>query len=268
MIRLFSQSGSKDVQILDKVIPDEIWSREKKHAIQLLKSRGHQLAADILNNIPFELRKSTNEFNDDFCILYHNSALTHYNKIADESEDKKVKIAYKLIADILKEIGHNIRFIILDIDKRVDKILSVNNPSLEISSAAVQRALKDAQNLIKDCGPASGIDRVHTAFHGYLNAVATRAEITFKENSNLIDMFKLIRTKHPALGAREPRVLEIDRVLRSMAAIVDALNTIRNNASGAHPSPTVLKEPEAMLIINSVNTLLHYIDARLHEPNV
>ena len=60
-----------------------------------------------------------------------------------------------------------------------------------------------------------------------------------------------------------PKAAEIDRVLKSMAAIVDALNPVRNRASGAHPNESVLQEPEAMLVINGVNTLLHYLDARL-----
>lgn len=268
MIRLYSRSGSQEVQILDKIVLDQVWDREKRNAHKLLKSRGYQLASDILKDIPFELRKGTNEFNDDFCVLYYSAPLDRYEAIANEYEEKKVKIAYQSIADILTEIGKRIRFIVLDLDINLSgKVLPVNSPSLEISNDAVQRALADAQNLIQDRGPASGIDRVHTAFHGYLNAVATKAEIQFKENSSIIEMFKLIRTKHPALVARDPRAAEIDHVLKSMSAIVDALNTIRNNASGAHPRQFILMEPEAMLIINSVNTLLHYLDARLCECN-
>lgn len=46
--------------------------------------------------------------------------------------------------------------------------------------------------------------------------------------------------------------------------IVDALNPLRNRASLAHPNESLLAEPEAMLVINSVRTLLHYIDSRVH----
>jgi len=108
---------------------------------------------------------------------------------------------------------------------------------------------------------------VHTAFHGYLKAVATRAGIAFPEDSSVTDLFKLLRAKHPALVVREPRATDIDRVFKSMAAIVDALNPVRNRASGAHPNELVREEPEAMLIMNSVNTLLHYLDARLRESS-
>lgn len=49
----------------------------------------------------------------------------------------------------------------------------------------------------------------------------------------------------------------------SFASAVDALNPIRNNASVAHPNAALLAEPEAMLVINSVRTLLHYLDSKI-----
>ena len=59
-----------------------------------------------------------------------------------------------------------------------------------------------------------------------------------------------------------------DRVYKSMAVIVDALNPVRNRASGDHPKELVLEEPEAMPIVNTMNTLLHYLDARLRRSSV
>ena len=84
-------------------------------------------------------------------------------------------------------------------------------------------------------------------------------------DAGVTDLFKVLRSQHPALVAREPRAAEIDRILRSMAAIIDALNPVRNRASAAHPNELVLQDAEAMLVINSVKTLLHYLDARLRE---
>ena len=83
----------------------------------------------------------------------------------------------------------------------------------------------------------------------------------------MTNLFEILRTQHPALAAREPRAADIDRVLKAMASIVDTLNPVRNRASAAHPNESVLKGPEAMLVINSVNTLLHYRDVRLREAS-
>jgi hypothetical protein len=268
MIRLYSGSGSQEVEVLDKVVPDQAWTLEKRNLVRLLSAKGYRQAAAILERTPFELRKGTNGFNDEFYVLYYHAPLDRYVTIANEYEKREVKLTYQLIAEVVTEIGYYIRFIVVDLDADSNvEVVPVATPSLEISSDSVQRALADAEQLIQARGPSSGVDRVHTAFHGYLKAVATRASIAFPEDSSVTDLFKLLRAKHPELVVHEPRATDIDRVFKSMAAIVDALNPVRNRASGAHPNELVLEEPEAMLIINSVKTLLHYLDARLRQSS-
>jgi hypothetical protein len=53
------------------------------------------------------------------------------------------------------------------------------------------------------------------------------------------------------------------RVLNSLSNVVDALNTIRNHASVAHPNENLLDEAEAMLMVNVTRTLFHYINAKV-----
>ncbi|MBT6049289.1 MAG: abortive infection family protein [Candidatus Scalindua sp.] len=266
MIRLYTGSGSQEVQVVDKVLPDKAWAIEKRSIVRLLTARNCRKAAAILESTLFELCKGTNGFNDEFCVLYYHAQLEQYVTIVEEYEKRDVKIAYQDIAEAVTEANHYIRFIVveLDTDSNVE-VAPVESPSLEISSDIVQRALADAEQLIHARGAVSGVDRVHTAFHGYLSAVATKAAIPFPEDSSVTSLFKLLRDKHPALVFREPRARDIDRVLQSMASIIDSLNPVRNRASVAHPNKLVLEEPEAMLIINSVNTLLHYLDARFRE---
>lgn len=38
---------------------------------------------------------------------------------------------------------------------------------------------------------------------------------------------------------------------------------MRNNATPAHPNDALLEAPEAMLMINGVRTLLHYLNAKI-----
>jgi len=268
-MRLFSRSGSKEIQLLNDVESAQVWSHEKGDAIHILENRGNKEAARILKQANFELRYGTNEYNHKFIILYQCVPLTQYIFIANEYENKKeVKKAYTQIAEAIAEIGHQIRFIVLDLDNESDKeLIHITDPSLIISNDVVQRALSDAERLIKDRGAASGVDRLHTAFHGYLKVIAKKAELKFKDDTDITQIFKILRTQHPALIDREPRVQDMDRILRSMATIITALNPIRNLASSAHPNEYVLNEPEAMLVINSVKTLLYYIDARLQEAS-
>ena len=268
MIQLYSGSGSHEVQVLCEVIPDSAWAIQKRSVVRLLEARGDAQASSILQNTPFELREGTNGFGDEFCILYYRSPLDPYIAIAEQFEQGESGLAYHRIAAAVTEAGHYIRFIVLDLDTDTDvDTVPIATPSLEISSDAVQRALADAEHLIQARGAASGVDRVHTAFHGYLRAVATKERLPYSKDSSITDLFALLRAKHPALAGREPRVSDIDRVLRSIAAIVDALNPVRNQATTAHPNELILREAEAMLVINSVMTLLHYLDARLREPS-
>lgn len=84
-------------------------------------------------------------------------------------------------------------------------------------------------------------------------------------------LFKLLRQDHPALQDLGPRSQDIKRILQSSASIMDALNPIRNNASVAHPNEELLNKEEAMLVINIVRSLLHYLDAKFvverQQPN-
>jgi len=85
----------------------------------------------------------------------------------------------------------------------------------------------------------------------------------FVSNCASRELFKIIRGNHPRLRSRGPRVSDIDQVLKSLSVIIGVLNPVRNRASVAHPNNELLEELEAMLVINAVRSILHYIDARL-----
>lgn len=264
MIRLYSGSGSLEVMVLGSALPGPAWEVLKKNTVQLLRSRGSNTASTLLQNTPFSLCNGTNGFGDEFNLLHYYAPLNQYVSLAEESEKDTVKFDYQKIAETITEIGHYIRFIVLELAPGIDEPMDiVTTPSLKISSDSVQRALADAELLIQRHGPTSGVDRIHTAFHGYLKTVAMKANIPLTTDSSITELFKTIRSTHPALMGREPRREDIDKILRAIATIIDSLNQVRNKASGAHPNELVLQEAEAMLVINSAKTLLHYFDARL-----
>ncbi len=83
------------------------------------------------------------------------------------------------------------------------------------------------------------------------------------EDRGITQLFRALRDKHPAFAGIGKSDEQLHRVAQAMATIVDALNPLRNQASLAHPNTRLLEEPEAMLVINSVRTLLQYIDSRV-----
>ena len=151
----------------------------------------------------------------------------------------------------------------LAIADRLEHGAPVASHSPAQSSAIVERAIADAETLLRTSGASSGLDRVHTALHGFLLCVCENASISFPDDATLATLLKLIRNEHPAFGADPVRRQEITQILRTLGSVVDALSPLRNNASAAHPNKALLDEPEAMLAINSARTILHYVDARL-----
>jgi len=130
----------------------------------------------------------------------------------------------------------------------------------------VARALRDADTLLETTGPISTIDRLHTALHGYFASVCASAGLPVPAGAAITAIFKTIRSTHPAFSASaQPHDGEIARVLNGFAAVVDALNTLRNHASVAHPNLQLLGEAEAHLMVNACRTLFHYVSVKV-EP--
>lgn len=139
----------------------------------------------------------------------------------------------------------------------------VVSPAKTLSAPeVVERALKDADHLLHTSGPVSCVDRLHTALHGYLRDVCGKAGLALSADASLTMLFKLLRTEHPSFKSLGPQDQEMGRVLASQASTVDALNTLRNRASVAHPNEALLGEPEAMLMVNITRSLFHYIEAK------
>lgn len=150
-----------------------------------------------------------------------------------------------------------------DIAARVEGTLGVSSPTPQISSTLVNRAIADTEALIQSSGATSGVDRIHTALHGYLHAVCEDAMLPHNEGATMNQLYRIIREQHPAFADLGPRAEDISALLRTFTNVFDVLNPLRNRASVAHPNPDLLDQPEAMLVINVARTLLLYFDARL-----
>ena len=140
---------------------------------------------------------------------------------------------------------------------------AVASPSPAITTATVERALDDAETLLKTSGATSALDRAHTAFHGYLMALCDDVGISYSPDPKMTELFKRLRQEHPKLQPVGPRAAELTQIINAFASVVDVVNTLRNKASVAHPNAHLLENAEAALVINATRTLLHYLDARL-----
>jgi hypothetical protein len=132
-----------------------------------------------------------------------------------------------------------------------------------ITSKVVEQAINEAEDLIGKRGFPSAVDRVHTMLHGFLRKVCDDEGIAYGPKTLMSGLFSLIRSKHPAFADMGPRKDDVLLVVRSMSAIMDAMNPIRNEGSMAHPNEQLLDPPEAALVINLARTILQYIDMKL-----
>lgn len=147
----------------------------------------------------------------------------------------------------------------------VDLPAQVRSPELEINSETVERALEDAEHLIvHGRGASSALDRVHTVLHGYLVQLCLQEGLIADptDRPTMTAAFKKLREEHPKFVYAGPRESEIGSVLKFSAALVEGFNTLRNNASVAHPNEAVVPEPEAMYLVNVARSLLHYIEMK------
>jgi hypothetical protein len=260
MFLLYYGSGSREVDLVNETNP-AIWGLMRKKVVNYLTISGQRVSADLLSQLPFEHWVGTDSFADHFDLLYLRISIAQYLQMKLDADTPDNRQRFRLIAEALEEGGNPIRFIAVSmVDDNAD---AVSTPTLEITSAVVERALLDFETLTKSNGAVSGIDRVHTALHGYLIAVCKDAGITPNDGADITALFSLVRQQHPKFQAN-PTDTESQKMLRGLAQLVDAMNPVRNHSSLVHPNEKLLEEPEAMFVANAVRSMLHYLNMKLH----
>ncbi|MCU6792412.1 abortive infection family protein [Paenibacillus sp. WQ 127069] len=143
------------------------------------------------------------------------------------------------------------------------KIISNVLEKPKFTSLVVREALNDADSLIKANKVSNAVDRIHTALHGYLRTICEDEKILYEQDASIFKLLKLIEKNSDIFKVNGNENEHINRVLRSIGNIVDALNPIRNNASLAHPNDELLMEEEAFLVVNITLIILNYLDSKL-----
>ncbi len=79
----------------------------------------------------------------------------------------------------------------------------------------MQRALADAEALLKTRGPVSAVDRLHTALHGHLVHVCREAGIALGNDPSVTQRWSVLIAQHPSLQIPDVRREDIKKILRS-----------------------------------------------------
>lgn len=248
--------GASDFTVEGHVLSPADWLTLKAAAVRLLNGRRCAKAAEMLTSAPWELRKGTNGFGDDFEVLYQELPLSKFLEITDDGPD--AHISYRQIYDVLAQLRHPVRFIGVDLRNEAAPA-PVSVPEIPARSEVVERALNDAEAAILSGRPESAVDRAHTALHGYLKGVCSdRGVATPDECDSIPRCLTHLRDRDPVFVSTQQNEA-IRLIFRSLISVAGAINTIRNNATLAHPGEGLLGPGEAMLCINTMRTLLRYI---------
>lgn len=143
-----------------------------------------------------------------------------------------------------------------------EQVAPVAVPELKITGSTINQAIADAKTLLSTQGATSAVDRIHTVLHGYLKQVCKEAGITHPDDATINQLVNALKANHPSLATKSD---ETDQILKSLANVLDKLNPVRNNSSLAHANPVLLEPDEAMFVINTVNTVLSYLNGKFSK---
>lgn len=134
------------------------------------------------------------------------------------------------------------------------------------ASEIVRIALEDALTLIgSPSGPASAVDRLHTALHGYFRDVCDREGIPWDRKESVNVLFKRLREHHPGFQKPGPHADDVKNILNNMGSTLDTLGKLRNHASLVHANEQLLDRADATLVVNAVHTIFNYIAAKVGD---
>lgn len=146
---------------------------------------------------------------------------------------------------------------------RIESAATVAQPELTVTSAFVERAIQDAESLIRTTEVNGAVDRLHAALHGYMLRLCHEAGLLHEKDAPPTRLLRVLRQGHPALAETGPRAADTTKCLHALANIVDSLQPVRNHASMAHPTDALLRPEEATLVVNAVRSVFQYLDSKV-----
>ena len=115
MILLYYGSGSRSFELVEPTMARDEERELFVNVSSALKSRGYKLSLELFESMPFSVLDGTNDFNDEFALLYSEVPLVKYDEIRSIYKYPDVKVAFRNIAKTITEIGPYIRFIAIEL---------------------------------------------------------------------------------------------------------------------------------------------------------
>ena len=141
-----------------------------------------------------------------------------------------------------------------------DNSADVSFQQIVMRSETIQKAVGDAEVFIRDGRYDSAVDRVHTAFHGYLRTLLAEHNVAYGEADGLPALFTKLHGYYGVSIQPQDVADRVRTILRSAGGMINAVNELRNNNTIAHPNGELIQAREARLVIRLVNAVVDYIE--------
>ena len=149
---------------------------------------------------------------------------------------------------------------IIDMLNASEEKAAVDFQKVNLQSNTVQQAIADAELFIRQRKYESAVDRIHTAFHGYLRQILDRHQIAYKSDDSLPSLYAKLHS-HYRTAIQPPDVADkIKDIIRSGGSMVTKVNELRNKNTVAHANTQLIQKREAELVIRMLNALWDYIE--------
>lgn len=127
-------------------------------------------------------------------------------------------------------------------------------------SDTIKKAVEDAEFFIKEGKYDSAVDRVHTAFHGYLQQLLDEHKVTYNKKEDIAALYSKLHDLYGKSIQPSDVASRIKTIVRSGAGMINAVNELRNNNTIVHPNGLLIQKREAQLVIGLTKAMLDYIE--------
>lgn len=125
----------------------------------------------------------------------------------------------------------------------------------------IAKSIADAELLMSQGKYDSALDRVHTAFHGYLRKVLENRGVSYEESDTLSQLYSKLHSDVSSMIGSASIAGLIKTAIRSSSGVVASFNDMRNRHSLSHPNDELIQKRESEFMIKLIKDITDYINS-------
>lgn len=144
--------------------------------------------------------------------------------------------------------------------KQSEDHTTVDFSQIAAQSDTILHAISDAEIFIREEKYESAVDRIHTAFHGYLRQILEKHHVDYLADDSISALYSKLHNMYGTCIQPPDVSTRIRDIVRSGSGMVTRINELRNNNTIAHANTQLIQKREAELVIRMLSAIINYID--------